>query len=705
MRDRALQYLRAALQNRSAEFRPGQWECIDGVLRNQRQLVVQRTGWGKSMVYFLGTRLLRDQGKGLTLLVSPLLSLMRNQIAAAARIGIRASTINSANTGEWQLVEARLLADQVDVLLISPERLANEGFRDQVLQKVASRVGLFVVDEAHCISDWGHDFRPDYRRILRIVQALPKNVPMLAITATANNRVVEDVAAQLGVLTVSRGPLVRESLALQNISLSSQAERMAWLAEHLNDLPGSGIIYTLTIRDCERVTEWLRSKGHNVEAYHSKVDGVGEDNDQENATRRREQLEDRLLNNQVKALVSTVALGMGFDKPDLGFVIHFQRPGSVVHYYQQVGRAGRAVDHAFGIMLSGEEDQEITDYFIRSAFPPQAHIDEVLAALDDAQDGLSITALEQQINLTRGNIEKVLRILATETPSPVAKIGSTWNATPVEYQTNQERIRQLIQIREMEQAQMLDYLGSHECLMHFLGRALDDPGAGRCGKCANCEGHDVVPTSVSSALTTEAIVFLKRSFHIIEPRKKWPAKDVFAPSILPNLTIAEELRASEGRALSLWGDPGWGTLVRDGKYVSGQFPDELVEGCLQMLKVWNPVPTPMWVTCIPSLRHPNLVPDFARRLAGRLGIPFSPSVTKVKDNSEQKTMQNSYQQVRNLVGVFNISSAGMPRGPVLLIDDMVDSRWTITVVATKLRHAGCPAVFPLALALNSQGND
>jgi len=705
MRQQALQYLRTALANPTADFRPGQWECIDGVVKNQRQLVVQKTGWGKSMVYFLGTRLQRDQGKGLTLLVSPLLSLMRNQIAAAARIGIRAATINSANTDEWTLVEARLHANQVDVLLISPERLANEEFRDQVLQKVANRVGLFVVDEAHCISDWGHDFRPDYRRILRIVQALPKNVPVLATTATANDRVVRDVAAQLGALTVSRGPLIRESLALQNIWLSSQAERMAWLAEHLNDLPGSGIIYTLTIRDCERVTDWLRSKGHDVQAYHSKIDASSDGDNQGANANRREQLEDLLLNNKVKALVSTVALGMGFDKPDLGFVIHFQRPGSVVHYYQQVGRAGRAVEHAFGIMLSGEEDQEVTDYFIRSAFPPQAHIDTVLSALNAAPGGLTVTALQREINLNYGSIEKVLKILSTEDQSPVAKIDSAWYATPVRYQIDRQRIGQLIEIRRAEQAQMLEYLKTTNCLMQFLGQALDDPDAERCGSCANCSGHDVVPTSVRSTLTNEAIVFLKRTFHIIEPRKKWPAKDVFAPSVLPNLTIGGELGASEGRALSLWGDPSWGTLVRDGKYVSGQFSDELVDGCLQMLKVWNPSPTPTWVTCIPSLRHPNLVSGFARGLAGRLGIPFIPCITKVKDNNEQKRMQNSYQQVRNLVDVFSVNSAGMPKGPVLLIDDMVDSRWTMTVVASKLRHAGCPAVFPLALALNSQGND
>ncbi|MDP2884716.1 MAG: RecQ family ATP-dependent DNA helicase [Ignavibacteria bacterium] len=705
MRERALQYLRTALLDPNAEFRPGQWGCIEGVIENKRQLVVEKTGWGKSMVYFLGTRLQRDQGRGLTLLVSPLLSLMRNQITAAARIGVRAATINSGNTDEWTPIEGRLLADQVDVLLISPERLANEEFRDQVLQKVANRVGLFVVDEAHCISDWGHDFRPDYRRILGIVQALPKNIPVLATTATANNRVIEDVAAQLGALNVVRGPLRRESLALQNIWLSSPAERMAWLAQHLNDLPGSGIIYTLTIRDCERVTEWLRSKGHNVEAYHSKINARGEDEAPGNGVGRREQLEDLLLNNGVKALVSTVALGMGFDKPDLGFVIHFQRPGSVVHYYQQVGRAGRAVEHAFGIMLSGEEDKEISDYFIRTAFPPQAHVDEVLRALNAATSGLSVPALERHINLNRGSIEKVLRLLATETPSPVAKIDSAWHATPVKYEMDHARIRHLCEIREAEQAQMLEYLKTRDCLMHFLGNALDDPEAGPCGKCANCQGYDVVPVSVNSALTNEASVFLKRSFQRIEPRKRWPTKAVFVHFPFNTLNIEEYLRAAEGRALSLWGDAGWGQLVREGKYTSGRYADELVEGSLQMIDIWRPTPTPTWVTCVPSLTHPDLVPDFATRLAGRMGLPYVPCVKKVRQNEQQKTMQNSYQQVKNLDGVFTIDFAAMRKGPVLLVDDMVDSRWTITVVAALLRHAGCAAVHPLALALNSQSID
>jgi len=701
----AQQLLRTALANPAADFRVGQWECIEGILRNQRQLVVQKTGWGKSMVYFLGTRLLRDQGKGLTLLVSPLLSLMRNQILAADRIGICAETINSSNTDDWEAIEGRLLANQVDILLISPERLANDDFRDRILQQVADRVGMFVVDEAHCISDWGHDFRPDYRRIVRVLQALPKNIPVLATTATANDRVVNDVAAQLGALSVVRGPLMRETLGLQNIWLPSPAARMAWLAEQLDNLPGSGIIYTLTVRDSERVTEWLKQNGYNVEAYHAKIDANADAENPENEKLRREDLETRLLNNEVKALVATVALGMGFDKPDLGFVIHFQRPGSVVHYYQQVGRAGRAVEYAYGILLSGEEDKEITEFFIRSAFPAQAHVDKILGALNAADDGLSVPMMQKQLNLSYGEIQKCLKLLAVETPSPVAKIKSAWNATPVNYDMDREKIESLCELRQAEQAQMIEYMKNTECLMVFLGRALDDRTIAPCGKCAACLGRPLVPDTVSPDMANRAAIFLKRSYQRVEPRKRWPAKDMFEHYSFKGSVISPEMMAAEGRALSLWGDAGWGHMVREDKYQAGRFRDDLVNGCLQLLDVWTPDPHPTWVTCVPSLTHPELVPDFARRLASELNLPFSPCLKKVGKNRQQKHMQNSFQQAKNLDGVFAVEEVEMPEGPVLLVDDMVDSRWTFTVASAVLRLAGCPAVVPLALALNSPRTD
>ncbi|ABG50851.1 ATP-dependent DNA helicase RecQ [Trichodesmium erythraeum IMS101] len=685
----ALSLLRRALNNSTAEFRDGQWEAIAAITEHQsRLLVVQRTGWGKSFVYFLATRLLRDKGKGITLLISPLLALMRNQIAAAERIGIRAQTINSSNKEEWEKVENNLMVGKVDILLISPERLANENFRENILIYIAKNIGLFVVDEAHCISDWGHDFRPNYRRIARILQALPKNIPVLATTATANNRVVDDITVQLGAnLKIFRGLLTRDSLQLQNIYLPSYCDRLGWLAEHLPNIPGSGIIYTLTVRDTEIVANWLKSQGINVAAYHSKKN-----------TEEKEELEQQLLNNEIKALIATVALGMGFDKPDLGFVIHYQRPGSVVHYYQQVGRAGRAVENAYGILLSGEEDKEITNYFIKTAFPPEAHNQAILDALNQAEDGLSVPMLEEKLNLTNGQINKVLKLLSIETPSPIKKIQSKYYATPINYQTDTEKIARLNEIRHQEQDRMLDYMHSQECLMQFLRKELDDPNPSPCGKCAICLGKPLLPGNVSSKFVTEAVQFLRTREQIIETRKVWRKNAL----LTYNLTgkISKDLQAEIGRSLSIWNDAGWGQFVEKGKYKDNHFEDSLVQATYDMIQRWQPQPFPTWVTCIPSLTHPELVPNFAQRLAKKLGLPFVPCIIKIRQTSLQKDMTNSYQQAHNLDGAFKVYNWEGIRGNVFLVDDIVDSRWTFTVVAALLRNAGSGKVFPLALAIN-----
>jgi ATP-dependent DNA helicase RecQ len=656
-------------------------------------LVVQRTGWGKSLVYFLATRLLRDQGAGCTLLISPLLALMRNQIAAAKRIGIRAETINSSNTDEWSLINTKLLTNQVDVLLISPERLANENFRDNTLLPLSKNIGLLVVDEAHCISDWGHDFRPDYRRIVRVLQALPQNIPVLATTATANNRVFDDIKAQLGQkLRISRGDLTRKSLRLQNIYLPSQTTRLAWLAQHLPQLPGSGIIYALTVRDVQRVADWLNTQGINAKAYFGELD-----------TQVRIALEDELLNNEIKALVATTALGMGFDKPDLGFVIHYQRPGSVVHYYQQVGRAGRAVETAYGILLSGDEDDQINNYFINTAFPPEIHTQQVLNELEKAVDGFSLPQLEQQLNLSRGQIDKVLKILSLESPAPVSKQGSKWYVTAINYQYNREKIELLTQIRRREQERMLEYMKSQQCLMAFLATELDDPNPQKCGRCTVCVGTRLLPETVTNARVNQANLFLRRSNQILEPRKQWPPQALLTYKFSGN--IRTNLRAETGRALSLWGDAGWGELVKKGKYRDNHFDDELVQATFEMIQNWKPQPFPTWVTCVPSLNRPELVPNFAKRLADKLGLPFKPVVRKIRHTQLQKNMSNSYQQAHNLDGAFIIESWQGMRGNVFLIDDMVDSRWTFTVIAALLRNTGSGLVYPLALALNSLGQE
>src|SRR5690606_18718420 len=421
--------LRRALADEHARFRDGQWEAIDAIVnRTERLLVVQRTGWGKSAVYFISTRILRDRGLGPTIIISPLLALMRNQIEAAQRLGIRAATINSSNQRQWEQVKQQVLAGAVDCLLISPERLSNEGFVEGVLQPVADSVGLMVVDEAHCISDWGHDFRPDYRRSVNVLRFLPANLPFLGTTATANDWVVNDIQAQFEGIRVLRGPLVRESLGLQNVVLPDRAARLAWLAQAVKAAPGTGIVYTLTTRDADQVAAWLRKNDIEAYAYYSDVSHP----DLPDSDAYRRVLEDALLGNQIKALVATSALGMGYDKPDLGFVIHFQAPGSVVDYYQQVGRAGRAIGHSLGILLSGTEDDDIHEFFRRSAFPSAGQVSFLLGVLERF-DGLKTREIEQHSNMAPSKIGQILKFLSVENPAPIIRMNGHWYRTPVSY--------------------------------------------------------------------------------------------------------------------------------------------------------------------------------------------------------------------------------------------------------------------------------
>jgi ATP-dependent DNA helicase RecQ len=679
---RAIALLRLGANRQTARFREGQELAVRHVVEGRgRLLVVQKTGWGKSFVYFIAAKLLREAGGGPCLLVSPLLALMRNQIAAAERMGVRAITINSDNQGEWADLEAAAVRDEVDLLLISPERLVNDRFRAEVLAKIAARIGMLVIDEAHCISDWGHDFRPHYRLLERIVRTLPANLRLIATTATANNRVMDDLRASLGPkLHVSRGDLNRPSLTLQTIRLPSQAERLAWLAERLPRLPGSGIVYTLTVRDAKQVADWLKSRGIKVEAY------TGETGDG------RVELEQALLENRVKALAATTALGMGFDKPDLAFVIHYQTPGSVVAYYQQVGRAGRALDSAYGVLLSGVEETDVTDWFIESAFPTRAEVDKVVAALETAPEGLSVPQIMVEVNLSKARIEKTIDLLSLESPAPIVKQGTKWQLSAATLSEEfWARTKRLTDLRRAEQRQMQEYVNLTSGHMEFLIRALDgDPASVR------PPALPPLPKAADPALVREAVAFLRRMSLPIEPRKQWPTGGM--PQYGLKGRIAADLQAQPGRALCYWGDAGWGELVARGKYRDRRFADELVEACLRLVREWNPRPAPAWVTAIPSLRLPELVPDFARRLAAALGLPFHAVLEKIDHRPEQKSMANSTQQARNIDGSLAVRRQPPP-GPVLLVDDLVDSRWTLTAAAWLLRSNGGGEVFPLAVAM------
>jgi ATP-dependent DNA helicase RecQ len=702
-----------------AEFRDGQWEAIDSIANQRRRsLVVQRTGWGKSVVYFLAAKILRDAGAGLTLLISPLLSLMRNQILATETLGVRAATIHSENIAKWGEVETALANNALDVLMVSPERLANPDFIKQLLPMLQDRIGLFVVDEAHCISDWGHDFRPDYRRILQVMKLLPPGVPVLCTTATANDRVVRDIETQIPQLQVLRGPLVRSSLRLYNIRLAHQSDRLAWLAHFLPLLPGNGIVYCLTIQDARRVAAWLQQNKISARAYHADLEAA-----------ERVEIETQLLCNEVKALVATVALGMGFDKPDLGFVIHFQRPGSVVAYYQQVGRAGRAVDSAFGILLNGTEDDEISDYFIRTAFPPVEVMQGVLTAVNK-RGPLTIDDIGAELNQNRGAIEKALKLLEVDGAVTHDKLG--YVPTDLPWQPDTARFEQVTRLRREEVEQMRRYVEHKGCLMEFLARALDDPNAGPCGKCMNCVKR-TERRAPPAPLAQAAVDFLRGDALVLEPRLRWPkplladiekmlpgALDRYDDSHRPKTSIPERLRAEPGRVLCIYGDSGWGEEVARCKYKSGVFADALVEAAASLIRdKWKPQPFPEWVTAAPSRTHPLLVADFARRLAARLGIPFAAVIHKRRENQPQKEMRNGVQQLRNVLDAFDVagekpdgvvqsaawSTARMfghvgeiPKGPVLLVDDMVDSGWTLTLLSVMLQLRGSGPVYPFALA-------
>ncbi|RKQ91045.1 RecQ-like ATP-dependent DNA helicase [Solirubrobacter pauli] len=664
----------------NATFREHQREAITDLVEDRaRVLCVQRTGWGKSAVYFLATTLLREKGAGPALIVSPLLALMRNQIAAAEKLGIRALTINSTNRDAWAEVRDLLAEDAVDLLLISPERLNNPQFRETMLPLFAERVGLLVIDEAHCISDWGHDFRPDYRRIQDMLEQLPAGVAVLCTTATANDRVVADITEQLalghaGALRTYRGPLSRASLRLEVVEKPAPADRLAWLATFLPSLPGSGIVYTLTKRDADLVADFLSAHGVPAQSYSGEVD-----------TETRIATEERLLRNELKCVVATSALGMGYDKPDLGFVVHYQAPGSVISYYQQVGRAGRAIDRADVVLLRGAEDRRIQDFFIEQAFPRQEQVDRVLEALDDG-GGATTNELMGIVNLGKGRIEAMLKVLDVE--GAVARNGTRWVRQPgATWTYDGDRYAHVTALRRREQEAMAAFGADGRCLMRALQEELDDPDPSDCGVCAVCTGPRFAGP-LDPELVRAAALHLRSKPLVLDVKKMAPDAEGKMKK------LAEGVRAEEGRALARLGDGGWDPLVQQGRG-AGRFDDQLVAAAAEAVRVWSPPIA--YVTAVPSLRSGPLVPDFAARLAAALGLPFEPLLERVADNPPQREMANSAQQVANVRGAFKVVAAP-PQSGALLVDDIRFSGWTLAMIAGQLRRQGATAVFPLALS-------
>ncbi|MBP1324903.1 ATP-dependent DNA helicase RecQ [Leucobacter exalbidus] len=674
-----------------AQFHPGQFEAISALVDDRRRaLVVQRTGWGKSAVYFVATGLLRQRGAGPTLLVSPLLALMRDQVEAAARAGVRAAAINSATADEWSGITEKLAADEIDVLLVSPERLNNPEFREQQLPGLLARMGLLVIDEAHCISDWGHDFRPDYRRIATLLGDIDRTIPVLATTATANGRVVADVVEQLGsdVLTL-RGSLARTSLRLGSLVLPSARDRLAWLAAHLGGLPGSGIVYALTVSAAEDTAAMLRDAGLEVASYTGRTD-----------PEERERLEQALKANEVKALVATSALGMGFDKPDLGFVVHLGAPSSPVAYYQQVGRAGRATDHADVLLLPGREDAEIWRYFATASMPDPDRAQAVIAALGSAP--LSTPALEARVDLRRTQLELLLKVLDVD--GAVRRVKGGWVSTGAPWHYDAERYTRIAEARVAEQQAMLEYERGAICRMEILQRELDDPAAAPCGRCDVCAGP-WYPTEVSREATAQAAGRLDRTGVPIEPRGMWPTgADKRGLSVRGRIAVGE--RALAGRAVARLTDLGWGGALRE-RFATGA-PDapidaRLMEGVIATLRDWPWAERPVGVVAMPSLTRPQLVASTAAAISERGKLPFLGTLEVDPTRPVTGPGGNSAFRLASVWDRFSVPEAlaqvlANAPGPILLVDDLVDSRWSLTVAARELLRAGAPAVLPFALA-------
>ena len=729
LRDEAERYLRA-LAGEAATLRADQWTAVSALVAERRRaLVVQRTGWGKSAVYFVATALLRARGAGPTVIVSPLLALMRNQIEAADRAGIHARTVNSANAEQWEDVYAEVAAGYVDVLLVSPERLNNPGFRDQVLPKLIGAAGMLVVDEAHCISDWGHDFRPDYRRLRTLLDELPPGVPVLATTATANARVTHDVAEQLGggrelQTLVLRGPLDRDSLRLAVVRLPGPQQRLAWLAEHLGELPGSGIVYTLTVAAAQETASFLRERGYDVASYTGKDEHT-----------QRMAAEEALLGNELKALVATSALGMGFDKPDLGFVVHLGAPQSPIAYYQQIGRAGRGVDRAEVILLPGREDADIWAYFASLAFPAEHLVRATLAALDEAAAPLSTAALETRVDLSRGRLEMMLKVLDVD--GAVRRVSGGWTATGRSWAYDSDRYARVAAERSREQQAMLGYIATGECRMEYLRRELDDPGAAPCGRCDNCTGQTWSDT-VSPAGAAAARDRLLRPGIEVTPRKMWPT-GMRELGIDAAGKIPAGLSAEPGRALGRLTDLGWGPRLRavlapgvpdgpdgplpdvpGGPPLDGPVPADLVEAVVKVLAAWDWERRPAGVVTLPSRTHPELIASLGRRVAAIGRIPYLGALGYADDPpagppgepagpDQHAARPRQYNSAHRLGALFRELTVPGPLGdaisqiggPVLLVDDRIETGWTMTVAARLLRDAGAPAVLPLVLAITT----
>lgn len=699
-----------AVYGPDAKFRNGQYEAIEETMTRKRVLIVQRTGWGKSLVYFICTKLMRQENKGVTMVVSPLLALMNNQLEAAHKLGLKCDALNSETKERQTQILQEIKDGKLDLVLVTPETL----FTNEVQKELKDfKIGLFVIDEAHCISDWGHDFRLEYGNLKQVISTLPENVPILATTATANDRVIEDLEKQLGGnVFISRGPLTRDSLSIQILNMPDRATRYAWILENINKLPGSGIIYCLTKKDCCLLRNFLVDKQIKAEAYYSRNGALG--------NKKNREIEEKFQRNEIKAIVATTKLGMGYDKGDIGFVIHYQMPKNIISYYQQIGRAGRNIDRAYAILMYGKEDETILNNFIKKAFPGK---DDTTAVMNyiQSKDGLNMYQIYRHFNMKKNYIDKIMAFLVNDgfvrkIKLDAPKANDVYYSTAKKFVYNQNHYDAVTMARIMETEQIKSLADTKECYSKYIVEKLDDHSAKNCGHCANCLGKNLLPSTVSTETIKSVNDYLENRIIKIYPLKKWNGFSPDAKNTGRNffeLTVNEIMTSQncyilyqnkEGICLSKYGEPGYGEMVqRDKYYGSNRFCDELLSKSVKVLRPFIKEHGISHITCVPSLRS-NIVADFSKRLAGALGIEFV-ELLKKSEAAQQKEMQNDAHQCENAMK-SNKLIRGIPiPEKILLVDDIVDSGWTLAACGYYLGTGGCKEVYPFALADSSESED
>jgi len=643
-------------------FYDEQWEAIQKLLKGERVLMIQKTGFGKSLVFqFTATQL-----PGVSIVFSPLIALMRDQVNKLSKLGIPAAYINHTLTPEEKEdVLTKAQAGYYKIIYIAPERM--EDIRSMnVIQRL--NPSMVVVDEAHCISVWGHDFRPNYRRIVNLIEFLPADRPVLACTATATEQVQSDIEKQIGKgITVQRGGLLRPNFHLNVIHAQSQEAKLIHIAGLVKKLPGSGIIYCGTKVETETYANWLRYKGIDAVYYNA-----GLDNDS------RVMIEHALMENKHKCIVATNALGMGLDKPDVRFIIHTQIPQSPLHYYQEIGRAGRDGETTYIILYYNPEDEELPKAFIKGGRPSAYDYNKVIDALKESPLGLH--GVIKAVNLKQTAVSVILNDLIDQG----IIISYTQGRKKVyEYkygagELNTEPFEQLRSIKTGEFEKMKEYVQTRKCRMNFLQNYLGDNSSEKCMKCDNDRGMKIEARETDSGLK-EVEAFRETFFPILEVETK--------TGIMTN-----------GVAASYYGVTNVGSAIHRSKYENGgDFPDFLLRLSLKAFRKRFGNRRFDLVLFVPPTESGDLVKNLAKKIANTLNFKLSEGLKKTRQTQPQKIFESAITKKDNVKDAFYIDE-NVTNKDILIIDDIFDSGTTIKEIGRILKAAGANSVAPLTIA-------